>query len=181
MFGVVCGLLGAGILFLLAQSPRGKPVRLLPAPTEAPIQVYVVGSVSQPGVYELSPGSRVQDAVNMAGGFLPDADLTILNLAAILEDGQRVFVPEVAEARGSADGSLPERSSTVIFYPLDINTANQAELESLPDIGPQTAQEIIAYREKMGAFSSIEEIENVPGIGPKTFEKIKAFITVWDK
>jgi competence protein ComEA len=178
VYGVVCGLLCGGILFLLTRPTRGQPVQLLPAPTVALLQVYVVGEVSQPGVYRLAPGSRMQDGIQMAGGFLPDANTQALNLAALLEDGERVFVPKITESQVSGSESLPERSSTEIQIPIDINMADQSELESLPEIGPVTAQEIIAYREKKGAFTSIEEIENVPGIGPKTFEKIKDLITV---
>jgi competence protein ComEA len=178
VYGVVCGLLGGGILFLLTRPTRGQPVQLLPVPTVALLQVYVVGEVSQPGVYRLAPGSRVQDAIQMAGGFLPNANPQALNLASVLEDGERVFVPKITENQVSGNESYPERSSAEIQIPIDINTADQSELESLPEIGPATAQEIIAYREQKGAFTSIEEIENVPGIGPKTFEKIKDLITV---
>jgi competence protein ComEA len=178
VYGVVCGLLGGGVLFLLTRPTRGQSVQLLPVPTAALLEVYVVGEVGQPGVYKLTPGSRVQDAIQMAGGFLPDANPQALNLAALLEDGERVFVPKVNENQVSGNESLPDRSSIEIQIPIDINIANQSELESLPEIGPATALEIIAYREKNGAFRSIEEIENVPGIGPKTFEKIKDLITV---
>jgi competence protein ComEA len=178
LYGVVCGLLGSGILFLLTRPPRGQSVILLPAPTAVLLQVYVVGEVIQPGVYMLTPGSRVQDSIQMAGGFLPDANLQALNLAAFLEDGERVFVPKITDDPVSGNNNLPEMASTEIYILIDINTADQSELESLPEIGPATALEIIAYREKNGAFQSIEEIENVPGIGPKTFEKIKELITV---
>lgn len=178
LYGVVCGLLGLGILFLLTRPPRGQSVKLLPAPTAVPLQVYVVGEVSQPGVYMLAPGSRVQDVIQMAGGFTPDANPQALNLAAFLEDGERVFVPKIIDSQASGNESLTEKTSTDNPILIDINTADQSELESLPEIGPATAQEIIAYREKNGAFQSIAEIKNVSGIGPKTFEKIKEFITV---
>jgi competence protein ComEA len=178
LYGVVCGLLGLGVLFLLTRPPRGQSVKLLPAPTAVLLQVYMVGEVSQPGVYQLAPGSRVQDGIQMAGGFLPDANPQAINLAAFLEDGERVFVPKIIDSQASGNEGLPEKASTDYPILIDINTADQSALESLPEIGPATAQEIIAYRDKNGAFQSIEEIENVPGIGPKTFDKIKELITV---
>lgn len=114
----------------------------------------------------------------MAGGSLPEADLASINLAALLQDGERVFVSVITEIPLPGDSRSPEESLPLMQYPIDINTASQAELESLPDIGPAIAADIISYREQNGAFNSIEEIENVPGIGPKTFESIKELITV---
>jgi len=178
LFSVVFGLLGGGILFLVTRPPRGQPIQLLPAPTATSIIIYITGAVNQPGVYTLPPGSRVQDGISRAGGFLPNADPQSINLAAMLKDGERVFVPEVTDNQFTEDSRSPEVPSTVLQYPIDINTASQAELESLPEIGPVTAADIVAYRDQNGAFKSIEEIENVPGIGPKTFESIKEFITV---
>lgn len=178
LISVVCGLLGGGILFLVTRAPQGQPIRLLPAPTAASIKVYITGAVKQPGVFSLSPGSRVQDVIDMAGGSLPEADLASINLAALLQDGERVFVSVITEIPLPGDSRSPEESLPLMQYPIDINTASQAELESLPDIGPAIAADIISYREQNGAFNSIEEIENVPGIGPKTFESIKELITV---
>lgn len=180
LYGVLCGLLGAGLLYLLVSPPRGKPVELLPAPTAKFLQVYVTGAVGQPGIYALSPGSRVQDAINLAGGFLPAADVEVINLAAFLKDGERIYIPERGEMSLTLEARSPEAGS-LFTQRVDINTATQAELESLPEIGPVTAAEIIAYREQHGAFNSIEEIQNVPGIGAKTFDKIKDLITVSDR
>jgi len=177
VYCVVCGLLGGGILFLVTRPPRGQPVLLLPAPTATSLLVHVAGAVNQPGVYSLPPGSRVQDAISLAGGFLPEANLQAINLAALIKDGERVFVPKVPATPVPGNADSPEVSSSV-QYPIDINTATQAELESLPGIGPVTAQDIIVFRDQNGAFRTIEEIENVPGIGQKTFETIKEFITV---
>jgi len=176
VYCVVCGLLSGGILFLVTRPPRGQPVLLLPAPTATSLLVHVAGAVNQPGVYSLPPGSRVQDAISLAGGFLHEANLQAINLAALIKDGERVFVPKVPATPVPGNADSPEVSSSV-QYPIDINTATQAELESLPGIGPITAQDIIAFRDQNGAFRTIEEIENVPGIGQKTFETIKEFIT----
>jgi competence protein ComEA len=177
IYGVVCGLLGAGILFLVTRPTQGKPIQILPAPTRAPIQVHVAGAVGNPGVYSLQPGSRVQDAIDASGGLLPGANSEMINLAGLLEDGERVFVPTLAPTAAPGEAVLPERSITIQF-PININTATLADLESLPEIGPVTAGNILAYREQNGPFASVEDIEKVSGIGPKTFEKIKDLITV---
>jgi len=177
-FAIVGGLLGAGILYLVSSQPRGEGIKLLPPPTPAPIAVHVTGAVLQPDVYSLPAGSRVSDAIEAAGGLSEDANPDILNLATILEDGQRIFVPTVppdpppTQPRGALP--TPPDSNQLI----SINTGTQLELETLPGIGPVTAQKIIAYRETNGLFDAIEEIQDVPGIGPKTFESIKDLITV---
>ncbi len=158
--------------------PRGEAIRLSPPPTGLPLVVDVRGAVTQPGVYELPPGSRVQDGIQAAGGALPDADLAGLNLAALLEDGAAIRVPVQGEAQSppsrSGDVTIPGVPGSLI----NINTATQTELESLPGIGPVLAQQVIAYREANGPFPSTEAIQNVSGIGPGIFEKIKDMITV---
>lgn len=187
-FGVLCGLFGAGVLVLAARQPRGEPVQLHPPPTPPPVIVHVTGAVAQPGVYTLSHESRVQDAIQAAGGLLSGADAQSLNLAAFIEDGARIWIPYRPQAEGPAHsagavsdstqdpgGPLPVETSALL---VDINRASQAELESLPGIGPVTAQKIVADREENGPFSKIEDIERVSGIGPAKFEQIKPLITV---
>lgn len=180
-FGVVCTLLGLGVILLASRSPRGQAIPLMPPPSPAPVVVHLAGAVLNPGVYSLSPGSRLKDAIEAAGGLLPEADLNNLNLAASLVDGSRIVVPtlpsvlptlEITAQSDATSLSLPDSD-----HPVNINTATQAELESLPWIGPALAQGIIAYREANGPFESIEEIMDVYGIGPKTFENIKDLIT----
>ena len=175
--GILIGLVAAGLLLLIASPPRGEVIRLSPPPTALPLVVDVRGAVSQPGVYELPLGSRLQDALQAAGGALPGADLGGLNLAAPLDDGAAIRVPLQGEAQ-----SPPSRSGSVTIPEapgglININTASQEELESLPGIGPVLAQQVIEYREANGPFPSIEAIENVPGIGPGIFQKIKDLIT----
>ena len=151
----------------------------LPTPTLAPIRVHVAGAVCQPAVYELPAGSIVQHAVDAAGGPSSDADLDCINLALELRDQQQVYVPCKGEANppppvsGGAPGSGGQVGAVV-----NINAATAAELETLPRIGPATAQRIIEYREANGPFAAIEDIQNVPGIGPATFEGLKDLITV---
>jgi len=189
---VLGGLLAAGVINLIASPPRGEPVQLLPPPTPAPILVHVTGAVAEPGVYELPPDSRVQHALQAAGGLLPEADSRGLNLAAKLEDGAQITIgtrpptgtPNPDPTGGGSSVILP--TPTASRDPatpdpqavIDINTATQAELETLPGIGPVTAQKIIDYRTENGPFQTIEDIQNVSGIGPATFDKIKDRITV---
>ncbi len=177
--GILLGLFVALLIWVVARNPSGQAVTLRPVPTEKPIVVYITGAVPRPGVYALAQGSRVQDAISAAGGFLADADKTGLNLARALEDGEQL---DIAYTSGSspvigtpipAPTEAPSNSELI-----NINTASQTELESLPGIGPTTAQKIIAYREANGPFAKIEDIVNVSGIGPGTFEKIKDLITV---
>jgi competence protein ComEA len=194
VFGVVVGVLSAGILYLASQPPRGNAIALLPPPTPIPIQVHVSGEVQNPGVYALPPGSRVEDAIEVAGGFSTEANTAQLNLAASLEDGSHLLVPAQPPIETlsstpppTAKGEetpikpvSPATSESDAQFPVNINTASQAELETLSGIGPATAQKIIAFREENGPFTSIEEIQKVSGIGPVTFENIKGFIVVDD-
>jgi competence protein ComEA len=174
---IIGSFLAAGLLFLTVQQPRGQPVKLRPPPTASPILVQVAGGVMQAGLYSLPAGSRVTDAVQAAGGLAPEADPDSLNLAAILSDGEYVYVP-LSQAAG-----LPVRAPEIAGTSLpgeriNINMASQAELESLPGIGEITARAIIAYRTAHGSFATIEEIQEVDGIGPSTFEQIQDLITV---
>lgn len=143
------------------------------------ILVYVVGAVKSPGVYTLNEGSRVKDAIEIAGGPLSDADLLVLNLAEKLQDEDKIYIPkqgevdEVTQGKSSQNIGLSSKDDGKI----NINTADISELEILPGIGPATAQKIIDYRNENGRFKSIEEIKNVSGIGDKKFEQIKDKIT----
>lgn len=186
LVGILVGFILAGAVFIVTQQPAGKPIVLEPPPTKVPIEVQVLGGVVRPGVYSLPEGSRVQDAVDAAGGLLADTDASSVNLAAKLEDGQQVQIPG-----GQTSASLPSQGGTSPFTVLatpvptkpssadliNINTATLAELESLPNIGPTTAQNIINYRIQHGPFATIDMIMNVPGIGPATYDSIKNLIT----
>ncbi len=156
------------------EAPRPTPT---PAPTETPgpIQVYVSGAVAQARVYSLPAGTIAQDAIAAAGGPTADADLNRINLALPLENGTHIYVPSIGDAPTLEPGVVPTATPP---WPVNINTASQADLETLPGIGPATAEKIITYRETVGPFNTIEEIQNVSGIGPATFEEIKANIVV---
>lgn len=166
---VLFGVLLAGMLFLLISEPRGHPVQLLPPPTAAPIRIHVAGAVRNPGVIELAPGSIVQDAIEAAGGVLPEARLENLNLAAALHAGQQVFVPDDSGQTVSlvVEGSL-----------VPINSASAPELERLPGIGPVLAQNIVDYRQRYGPFQRPEDLLEVEGIGPAKLEAIRDLIQI---
>lgn len=178
LFGLVCGLLAAGVILLVSRPPRGEPVKLLPPPTPGPLTIYVTGAVANPGVYTLPLETRVQDALTAAGGTLANADTSTLNLAARLQDGERLFVPQSGQDNPEETSGSPSEVAEPGAAPkIDINNATQAELESLPGIGPVMAQEIIADREANGPFGTIEDLDRVSGIGPATLERLAPLIT----
>lgn len=148
------------------------------------IVVDVAGAVTSPGVVELKDGARVADALGAAGGLAEDADLTSVNRAARLTDGQRVYVPRVGEqvapveGDGSAGAAGEGTQSTATGQAVNINTAGLAELDALPGVGPATAQAIIDDREANGPFTAPEDLMRVSGIGEKKFEKLKSSICV---
>jgi competence protein ComEA len=128
----------------------------------AAVVVHVAGAVRAPGVYRMRSGARVDDAVRRAGGALPRADLTQVNLAAKVEDGRQIVVPRRVTAAAPAGGAAATPQPGV---PLNLNTATLEQLDELPGVGPATAQKIIDYREEHGGFGSVEELGQVPGIG----------------
>jgi competence protein ComEA len=174
-FIVIGVLLGAGVLFLVTRPPRGAPITLLPAPSPAPITVYVSGGVNHAGLYALPSGSRVNDAIQAAGGLSNDASGGALNLAKILADGEQIDVPILIITTVTGGSSRSNNPSLAL---VDINTATLEQLDTLPNIGPITAQGIIDYRNTNGPFARIEDIMNVPRIGQATFDKIKDLIMV---
>jgi len=177
--GLIFGLLATGAIWLVSQPPRGEMVRLLPPPTLKPLAVHVSGAVAHPGVYSLPAGSRVKDAILAAGDTVAGANPNALNLAALLEDGAKIDVPLLNPPTvGVLDPTVPPPDRKSLSGLTNINLATQAELESLPGIGPVIAQRIIAYRDENGPFTTPEAIQNVAGIGPVTFERIQNLITV---
>ncbi|WAM30703.1 helix-hairpin-helix domain-containing protein [Caldicellulosiruptor naganoensis] len=144
--------------------------------------VYVCGNVRKPGVYELPSSSRVNDAVEKAGGLLPNSDLNAINLAEKIQDGQKIYIPKIGEIQNQTILSSQTTQNTPNFPgqsgKININTASKEELKTLDRIGDKLAERIIEYRQTHGPFKSIEEIKNVNGIGDKIFEAIKDSITV---
>ena len=176
LIGILLGLLGAGILDFLSAKPRGQPIVLHPPPSPSPLWIHVTGAVQKPGVYTLPPGSIVQNAIDAAGGSLPDASLHSINLAAPILDGQQIYLASSEEL--SSSPNLPVSSITTPSSQININTVKASELESLPGIGPSLAGKIIEFRQQNGPFMSIEDLLNVPGIGPAKLEQIQNLIVV---
>ena len=143
------------------------------------VTVHVAGAVRRPGVYRLAAGARVDDALRSAGGPRDRADLTAVNLAAKLEDGRQVIVPERAAAGGGgAAGAAPAVSSSAAGAPINLNTATLLQLDTLDGVGPGIAQRILDYREQHGGFSRVEELGEVPGIGAKRLATLTPLVTV---
>jgi competence protein ComEA len=174
----------AGAVWLLhAPAPAteaGLPVATPPTPvpvssvSAATMVVHVAGAVATPGVHTLHAAARVADAVDAAGGAAPDAELDGINLAAVLADGERVYVPFVGEidpAVGATAGSAPAG-------PIDLNTATAADLEALPGVGPATASAIVDDRDRNGPFASVDDLDRVPGIGAAKLETLRPLVTV---
>ncbi|SES66349.1 helix-hairpin-helix domain-containing protein [Anaerobranca gottschalkii] len=137
------------------------------------IYVHVSGHVLNPGVYQLLSGSRVYQAIGLAGGPTEEGDIQKLNLAQIVQDGQKIIVPGEKDEGTDSNFNLSSDLGKI-----NINTAPSELLQTLPGIGPAKTQAIIDYRQKNGAFTKIEDIQKVSGIGPATFNQIKDKITV---
>lgn len=156
--------------------------------TEKQVYVHVCGAVVSEGVYALRAGSRVSDGIAAAGGFSETADTTYHNLAALLSDGQKVYVPTVEETKALSvpdrtasaedDGAGEVSSGETGTKKVNLNTAGLQELMTLSGIGEAKAKSILQYREKVGPFRSIEEIKNVSGIGDAMFERVRESIIV---
>ena len=150
----------------------------------AEVYVDVDGAVASPGVYRLKEGARVSQAIDAAGGLTAEADVTGLNRASKVADGQKIYVPKVGEhqavtAGGGADGGAVVTSGANDAAGLvNINTASSAELQTLSGIGPSVAQSIIDERTKNGPFASVDDLMRVSGIGEKKLAKIKDCICV---
>ncbi|NMC35739.1 competence protein ComEA [Candidatus Beckwithbacteria bacterium] len=143
------------------------------------IFIDISGAVMRPGLYQLPEGSRVGDAIASSGGILDEASVSWvqreLNLAQILSDGQKLYIP----FEGENEASDPQVQGQSTSSKININTASAEQLESLPKIGPKTAQAIVTFREEHGNFANPEELVLVPGIGEKTFENLKDLIITY--
>jgi competence protein ComEA len=176
---VIVALAAAVVAGLL--SPRGGAVEIAggrstadaTAPPPLVVVVHVLGAVRAPGLYVLPEGSRIVDAIAVAGGFADDADRGGVNLARILADAEQVRVPVIGEVApgGVAPGVASDGR-------VNLNTADSAALDTLPRVGPAMAQRIIAYRDEHGGFRSIEDLREVSGIGDKTFDSLKDLVTL---
>lgn len=171
--------LGLGGFYFLNSRPTAAPevVQDLVIPLQetvtAEVIVNVAGKVENPGVYKLPLGSRVVDAINLAGNQLKGVDISDINLARVLVDGEQILVgtpPSVAGKKAAAKISASN--------PLDLNRATIAQLDTLPGIGPVTAQRILDYRSKVGRINSVDELKKISGLGGAKFEEIKNLLRV---
>lgn len=186
LFGVAAGVTAVSLSGRLPPAaivitPAAVPT-LVPTMTPAPLEVFVSGEVMAPAVYALPAGSRVEDALVLAGGLTQRAAAGQINLAQPLADGMQIYVPAVSLVEATPPpvrtplGSDPP--GDVANGLVNLNTADRTALETLPRIGPSTAQKILDYRDANGPFGSIDELMNVSGIGPATFERLAPLITI---
>jgi len=162
-------------------SRAGPVAGPIPSPPGPEIVVDVAGWVRHPGVYRFHEGDRVIDAIEAAGGARPRADLTSINLAAKLVDGQQIVVYRVGQAGpppGSTSGGAASGSGSGPGELVNLNTATLDEIEGLPGIGPVLGQKILDYRTQHGPFRTVEDLMNVSGIGDKRFADLKPHVTV---
>ena len=183
---------------LLTRGDEVAPVMIVapertavPEQTPASLRVHVSGAVRSPGVYEMSDGNRVMDAIAAAGGVQPGADLSAVNLARRVQDEAQYHIPELGESStvprqgpSQQEASPISESQASVGSPsaslIDLNDATVQELETLPGIGPVMAGRIVSHRETNGPFASVDDVVNVPGIGPKTLESIRPLVAVQD-
>ena len=163
-----------------AQTSTSEPIEDTSSDTpivEKTIFVHVEGAVAAPGLFELSEGSRVYDAIQAAGGFTEDARHDAVNLARVLTDGEQIIVP-TTQTDGGSDTTPATAASPGTAGKVNINTVDAATLDTLPGIGASTAAKIVADREANGPFKTIEDLKRVSGIGDKKFSQLEGCITV---
>ena len=175
--------IGLGGFYFFNSRPSAQPVLLQEVLTEtskeslagnsAQLIINVAGKVSNPGVYQLPQGSRVVDAIEAAGMQLKGVDISDINLARVLVDGEQILVGGLKLSSGKA-----ATKKITVDSPLDINRATLTQLDTLPGIGPVTAQRIIAYRSKVGRINSLDELKKISGLGGMKFEEIKPLLRI---
>jgi competence protein ComEA len=161
----------------MASRPSTAAVAAAPPPSLAPadVVVQIAGAVVRPGVYHLPLGSRVGDLVAAAGGPIDGVDAAVLPLAAMVSDGQRVYLPKPGEPVSAAAGVS---GSSAAAGPVDLNSATAAQLDALPGIGPATAAAIVAYRDKNGRFKTIDGLLEIKGLGAAKVDALRELVRV---
>ncbi len=142
------------------------------------IVVHIIGEINKPGIVELEEGARVIDAIKKAGGTTEKADLAQINLAYILKDGQKIYIPNTEDNDKKIEYNTANIENNIKEEKININTADEDELQRLPGVGASTAAKIIKYREENGSFRRIEDIQNVKGIGEAKYNDLKEQIEV---
>ncbi|MFL5981277.1 MAG: helix-hairpin-helix domain-containing protein [Gaiellaceae bacterium] len=167
--------LGVRVLRRPSHATVPPPIRVAAAAAQPaqPKQLFVdvEGAVRRPGLYRVAPGSRVADVVRRAGGATPKAQLELVNLAALVADGEQVVVPRRGAAAAVAAGGSPAPSG-----PVHLNSATIEQLDELPGVGPVTAQKIVDFRAAHGGFASVDELDAVPGIGPARMADLRELV-----
>ena len=181
-------LIGAAILALVlfvggrvfaraGTAVQAPPIPVLPLTTApaAPKQIVVdvTGAVRRPGLYRLTEGARVADALRRAGGATRRADVSLVNLAQLVADGEQILVPRRGSAAPAAASGVPGAAAT---GPVHLNSATAEQLDALPGVGPVTAEKIVDYRTKHGAFSSVDELDAIPGLGPARLDQLRELV-----
>ncbi len=167
-------------------APTGDPASTstsspsVAATTPSTAVVHVAGAVASAGVYRVEAGARVDEAIRLAGGPTADADIDVVNLAAVVIDGSRIYVPHIGETirpevvpTGGGDVVV----TTVAAGPVNVNVATVEELDQLPGVGPATAAAILTERERNGPFVSVDDLDRVPGIGPAKLDALRDLVT----
>lgn len=183
LVAVLALLASAGAVLLIRRLADRPPPRLVLSPPDTAFAVEVSGAVARPGVYTLAEGARVADALAAAGGPTEEADLSHINQAQRLADGQKIHIPTRGETAAAppaalATGSSPPSSATGSGGRLNLNRATAAELEALPGIGKTLSARIIEYRTRNGNFTSVAQLRDLKLLNNATYEKVKDLLTV---
>ena len=179
LVGLVLAFVAFAVSTLLVWRHEDGDVVIIANPTSSEIVVEIRGEVQNPGVYRLIGNSRLGDLIAAAGGSTDRADLGSINLARRLVDGEQVVIPPIAPATPevASDSERPVNSPQSVSFRININTASQADLESLPGIGPVIAKRIIQYRTDHGPFSTATDLANVEGVSDTLIDEISSLIT----
>lgn len=184
LIGIIASII-VGLGVMACQHYFARPADNIPveapkmAAASAPeIIVHISGAVRREGVYKLKYGDRLLDALNEAGGAAANADLSVLNLAEVVKDGEKIMVPAKQAPAESVYANQPGGAAAAAFQKVNINTADETALDSLPGVGPATAKAIVEYRRTNGPFCRPEQITEIPRFGKAKFEKIKDKITL---
>lgn len=182
-------LLGGSLLFFNRDN-QGYTEEYRVGEGEESLYVHVCGAVANPGIIEVKPGTRKYEAIQLAGGALPEGDLNQINLAEYVLDGEQVYLPKKGEVPLKAtrkktitgvkglNSGRQENSKPAVKFPYDLNSATQNELEHVPGIGPILAARILKYRAEHGKFNNYEDLLKVPGIGAAKLEKFRPYLIV---